>query len=553
MALALRLFLLLLLAVALSDRAAQAAPLPARRADLDRDVTNLQELVNDILKILENAGDEPVGEGDLASQPTTRTEPLGDGQGLSAGRPSQAPLLVPAHKPSSRRRGPPVGKYKATGHKKPHEPLKIMRQMLKEMMQAGQEVDGKAVLKAAFPGGSRGSLAASAAGREAMPGTVPGDWDQDMDYLEALLGYGLRLLGNAGDEPVGEGDLASQPTTRTEPLGDGQGLSAGRPSQAPLLVPAHKPSSRRRGPPVGKYKATGHKKPHEPLKIMRQMLKEMMQAGQEVDGKAVLKAAFPGGSRGSLAASAAGREAMPGTVPGDWDQDMDYLEALLGYGLRLLGNAGDEPVGEGDLASQPTTRTEPLGDGQGLSAGRPSQAPLLVPAHKPSSRRRGPPVGKYKATGHKKPHEPLKIMRQMLKEMMQAGQEVDGKAVLKAAFPGGSRGSLAASAAGREAMPGTVPGDWDQDMDYLEALLGYGLRLLGNAGGPLRMANKPKGDTKSLDAPKHTERILSDLEGPRGMDQISPQKGPHPGGSSGQLSASDAGNEEMPDMGTGTG
>ncbi|CAN8185777.1 unnamed protein product [Coccothraustes coccothraustes] len=431
MALALRLFLLLLLAVALSARAAQAAPLPARRADWDQDMDYLEALLGYGLRLLGNAGDEPVGEGDLASQPTTRTEPLGDEQGVSAGRTSPASLLVTAQKPSSHHRGPPVGKYKATGHKKPHEPLKIMRQMLKEMMQAGQEVDGKAVLKAAFPGGSRGSLAASAAGREAMPGTVPGDWDQDMDYLEALLGYGLRLLGNAGDEPVGEGDLASQPTTRTEPLRDGQGVSAGRTSPASLLVTAQKPSSHHRGPRVGKYKATGHKKPHEPLKIMRQMLKEMMQAGQEVDGKAVLKAAFPGGSRGSLAASAAGREAMPGTVPG-------------GNCFRPCPFT----PGSHELTRPPSR----------LSAGRPSQAPLLVPAHKPSSRHRGPPVGKYKATGHKKPHEPLKIMRQMLKEMMQAGQEVDGKAVLKAAFPGGSRGSLAASAAGREAMPGTVPG-----------------------------------------------------------------------------------------------
>ncbi|XP_068884401.1 uncharacterized protein [Aphelocoma coerulescens] len=172
MALALRLVLLLLLAVALPARAAQAAPMPARGAA------------------------EPLGEA--ASQPMSTTEPQGEDEGVSAGRTSPAPLLVPACKPGSHRRGPPKGMNKATELKKPHEPLRIMRQMLKEMLQGGQEMEAEAVLKAAFPGGSSGSLAASAAGREAMPGTGTGDWDQDMDYLESLLDDGLKTLAHAG-------------------------------------------------------------------------------------------------------------------------------------------------------------------------------------------------------------------------------------------------------------------------------------------------------------------------------------------------------------------
>ncbi|XP_064256872.1 uncharacterized protein LOC135287495 [Passer domesticus] len=142
--------------------------------------------------------------------------------GVSAGRTSPAPLLLPTQKPGNHHRGPPRRKNKATGHQKPHDPSENMRQMLKELLQAEQEVDGEAGQKATFPGGSSGSVPASAAGREAMPGTVPGDWDQDMDYLGNLLDYGLKLMGNPGAEPAGEGGAVSQATSRTEPLGDAE-------------------------------------------------------------------------------------------------------------------------------------------------------------------------------------------------------------------------------------------------------------------------------------------------------------------------------------------
>ncbi|XP_064262836.1 uncharacterized protein LOC135292625 [Passer domesticus] len=65
-------------------------------------------------------------------------------------------------------------------------------------------------------------MTATAVGLEAMPGTVTGGWDQDMDYLGKLLDYGLRLMGNPGAEPAGEGGAASQATSRTEPLGDAE-------------------------------------------------------------------------------------------------------------------------------------------------------------------------------------------------------------------------------------------------------------------------------------------------------------------------------------------
>ncbi|XP_053845674.1 uncharacterized protein LOC128814119 [Vidua macroura] len=256
-----------------------------------------------LLREMEQAGqDNPVGESDLASQPTFRIEPLGDAEGVSAGRTFPAPLVDVARKPSSHRRGPPAGKNKAKGHQKAQEPSKRMGQLLREMERAGQ------------------------------------------------------------DNPVGESDLASQPTFRIEPLGDAEGVSAGRTFPAPLVDVARKPSSHRRGPPAGKNKAKGHQKAQEPSKRMGQLLREMERAGQ------------------------------------------------------------DNPVGESDLASQPTFRIEPLGDAEGVSAGRTFPAPLVDVARKPSSHRRGPPAGKNKAKGHQKAQEPSKRMGQPLREMERAGQ-----------------------------------------------------------------------------------------------------------------------------------
>ncbi|CAN8185251.1 unnamed protein product, partial [Coccothraustes coccothraustes] len=615
MALALRLFLLLLLAVALSARAAQAAPLPVRRADWYHDLDYLEALLENGLKFLEDGGAEPVGEGDLASKPTTGTEPLGDGQvtGVAAGSTSPTPGLDTTHKPGSHRRGPPKGKPKHMADKKSPKPFEVMWQMLKELLQAGQEVDGEAVQKAAFPGESSGSLAASASGREAMPGTVPGDWYRDLDYLEALLENGLKFLEDGGAEPVGEGDLASKPTTGTEPLGDGQvtGVAAGSTSPTPGLDTTHKPGSHRRGPPKGKPKHMADKKSPKPFEVMWQMLKELLQAGQEVDGEAVQKAAFPGESSGSLAASASGREAMPGTVPGDEvagkASPFDWLNKVLkpleppagvsaertfpapvlvptgqpsshrrGPPKGKTQDTGAKNSHESDEFPQQTQK-EMLQAGQGVTAGSTSPTPGLDTRHKPGSHRRGPPRGKYKPRGEKESLKSNNILKQIVLEL-QKGNEVDGEAVQKAAFPGESSGSLAASASGREAMPGTVPGDWYHDLDYLEALLENGLKFLEDvtgvtAGstsptpgldtthkpgshrrGPPRGKYKPRGEKESLKSNNILKQIVLELQKGNGMDIEFLWMAAFPEGSSrSSVPGSASGRKAMASMNTGLG
>ncbi|XP_053818173.1 uncharacterized protein LOC128798545 isoform X2 [Vidua chalybeata] len=188
MALALRLFLPLLLAAALPARAAQAAPLQVRGAD------------------------EHARKASPAAWLHADFQPLKPPAGVSAGRTFPGPLVDVAHKPHSHRR----------------------------------EMDREAVLKAEFPRGSSGSLAASAAGREAMPGTVTGGWDRDLHHLERLANHGLRVLELGEAERDDEDDLDSQPIPITEPQGDAEGVSAGRTFPGPLVDVAHKPHSHRR-------------------------------------------------------------------------------------------------------------------------------------------------------------------------------------------------------------------------------------------------------------------------------------------------------------------
>ncbi|RMB89454.1 hypothetical protein DUI87_34166 [Hirundo rustica rustica] len=97
---------------------------------------------------LEDAEAKPVGEGDLDSQPTFRMGPLGD----------------------------------------------------------AEVMDQKSVQKEELPGGSSGSVAASAAERKEMADT---NTVTDADKARAA-------------KPVGEGDLDSQPTFRMGPLGDAE-------------------------------------------------------------------------------------------------------------------------------------------------------------------------------------------------------------------------------------------------------------------------------------------------------------------------------------------
>ncbi|XP_064272007.1 uncharacterized protein LOC135298372 isoform X2 [Passer domesticus] len=235
-------------------------------------------------------------------------------------------------------------------------------QVLKEMQQEGQ-VDGEAGQKVAFPEGSSGSMPASVAGREVMPGTGRGDWDRDMDSMLVFLDESLKTSADSRANPAGETDLASQPTFRNEPLGGSEGVSAGRTFPGPLVDVARRPSSLGRGLLRLENKLRGESKFLEASKHMEKMLSDL-ERRQEVDGDAGQKAAFPEGSSGSMTASAVGLEAMPGTSTGGWDKDMDYLENLLDYGLRFMGNPGAGPAGEGGAASQPTSRTESLGDAE---------------------------------------------------------------------------------------------------------------------------------------------------------------------------------------------
>ncbi|XP_053809838.1 uncharacterized protein LOC128794179 isoform X1 [Vidua chalybeata] len=194
MALALRLFLPLLLAVALPARAAQAAPLQVRGAGW----------------IAGNVFPAPWLEENL--------DPVGPPTGVSAEWNFLAPGLDAVHKPSAHRRGPPKGETQAKGENKSQKPSEILDQMLSDL-ERRREMKGEPVHKEAFPRGSSDSVPAPAAGRQAMPGTVTGDWDRDMDDLEVLAHNHFKSLEDVGDNPVGEGDADSQPLSRTEPLG----------------------------------------------------------------------------------------------------------------------------------------------------------------------------------------------------------------------------------------------------------------------------------------------------------------------------------------------
>nr|XP_041569317.1 uncharacterized protein LOC116807086 isoform X1 [Taeniopygia guttata] len=250
MALALRLLLLLLLAVALPARAAQAAPLQARGAD------------------------EHARKASPAAWLHEDFQPLKSRAGASAGRTFQAPFLVAEHKSVSHRRGPLRGRNKPTGNSKALETYKHVEKMLSDL-ERRREMEGEAVLKAEFPRGSSGSLAASAAGREALPGTVTGDWDRDLKRLERVINHGLRILKSGEAEREDEEDLDSQPIPITEPLGDGEGVAAEKTFSGPLVDVARKPSFHRRGPLRGKNKHIGRSKSREESKHLEEILSDL--------------------------------------------------------------------------------------------------------------------------------------------------------------------------------------------------------------------------------------------------------------------------------------
>ncbi|XP_056364614.1 uncharacterized protein LOC130261953 [Oenanthe melanoleuca] len=346
MAFALRLFLLLLLAVALPARAAQAAPWRVQGASWDRDMGNLEKLVYDSSKILEHGeGDagwknEDVGDkksleaaklldkmlGDLErrrvmkgkivlkaefpggssgsavaasatggeAMPVTGGEhsrkaspaawlhedlqPLEPPAGVSVSRTFQGTLLVAPHKPGSHHRGLLRGRNKLKGDSKFLETSKDMDKMLSDL-ERRREMEGEAVLKTEFPRGSSGSLAASAAGREAMSGTVRGGEHSRKASPAAGMEDGL------------------------EPMGTSAGMSARRTFQGPLLDAAHRPRSHHRGHLRGRNKPKGDNKFLEASKHMDKTLSDL-ERRREIDQKALRKAALPGTRREEMPDSA---------------------------------------------------------------------------------------------------------------------------------------------------------------------------------------------------------------------------------------------------------
>ncbi|XP_064287763.1 uncharacterized protein LOC135307003 [Passer domesticus] len=177
------------------------------------------------------------------------------------------------------------------GDSKSLEAAKLLDKMLSDL-ERRREMKRKAVLKAEFSRGSSGSLAASAAGREAMPGTGP------------------------GGEGAGIGSPAAGMEDGLEPLGASAGVSAGRTFQAPGLVAEHKPSSHRRGPLRGRKKTTKQSESLEESNQADQILTGL-ERQRDMDQKALRKAALPGGNDGSVPATDAQREEMPDSATED--------------------------------------------------------------------------------------------------------------------------------------------------------------------------------------------------------------------------------------------
>ncbi|XP_051649103.1 uncharacterized protein LOC127473487 isoform X3 [Manacus candei] len=144
MALALRLFLPLLLAVALHARAAQAAPVPARGADGDRDLDYLDD---DVLKYFWPPGGPPTG----------KNQPPGE-----KNSPEPFELLDQMLSELERQQGEGTGNTSPTpSTENSLEPSGIPAEMDQEM----------ALWKAAAPEGGSDPLPESPEGRKAMPGT----------------------------------------------------------------------------------------------------------------------------------------------------------------------------------------------------------------------------------------------------------------------------------------------------------------------------------------------------------------------------------------------
>ncbi|XP_056357423.1 uncharacterized protein LOC130258241 isoform X3 [Oenanthe melanoleuca] len=441
MALALRLFLLLLLAVALPARAAQAAPWPARGAD-EREVSQVARLHEDL---------QPL-------EPPAVTD-------VSAGKAFPNPLADATQEPSSNPRGSLRRKKKPIGNSEIQDDSNLLDQMLSDL-EISREIEEETGLAAPIPRGSSGSVPVSAAGREAMPGTVTGGppgWNNpeigDKKSLEAD-----RLL----EQMLSDLEISREIEEET-------GLAAPIPRGSSGSVPVSAagreamPGTVTGGPPGWNNPEIGDKKSLEADRLLEQMLSDL-EISRAMKGKTVLKALFARGSSGSVPASAAGREAMPGTVTGD-EHEVSQV-ARLHEDLQPL-----EPPAVTDV-----------------SAGKAFPNPLADATQEPSSNPRGSLRRKKKPIGNSEIQDDSNLLDQMLSDL-EISREIEEETGLAAPIPRGSSGSVPVSAAGREAMPGTV------------------------TGGPPGWNNPDIGDKKSLEADRLLDKMLSDLERRRGMNR----------------------------------
>ncbi|XP_056339357.1 uncharacterized protein LOC130249053 [Oenanthe melanoleuca] len=257
MALALRLFLLLLLAVALTARAAQAAPWRAKEADEHAGKASPAPWLHEDLLPLEPPAvtgvsadktfQEPflVALGKPSSQESDEHAwkpsptpwhhedllPLQPPADVSAGKRLQGPLLIASGKPSSHHMGLLRGRNKPTGPKS-LKASKHLKPLLSDLERL-RELQGKPVLKEAFPRRRSGTLLASTEGSEVIPKIVTGD----------------EHVRKPPPAPWLHEDLL--------PLKPPASVSARKRLQGPLLVASGKPSSHHRGLLRGRNKPTG--------------------------------------------------------------------------------------------------------------------------------------------------------------------------------------------------------------------------------------------------------------------------------------------------------
>ncbi|XP_056357422.1 uncharacterized protein LOC130258241 isoform X2 [Oenanthe melanoleuca] len=546
MALALRLFLLLLLAVALPARAAQAAPWPARGAGLPtvhtHDTGNeksmeADRLLDQMLSDLEISRDEhEVSQVARLHEDLQPLEPPAVTD-VSAGKAFPNPLADATQEPSSNPRGSLRRKKKPIGNSEIQDDSNLLDQMLSDL-EISREIEEETGLAAPIPRGSSGSVPVSAAGREAMPGTVTGGppgWNNpeigDKKSLEAdrLLEQMLSDLEISRDERAWKVSQVARLHEDLQPLEPPAvtGVSAGKAFPNPLADATQEPSSNPRGSLRRKKKPIGNSEIQDDSNLLDQMLSDL-EISRAMKGKTVLTALFARGSSGSVPASAAGREAMPGTVTGD-EHEVSQV-ARLHEDLQPL-----EPPAVTDV-----------------SAGKAFPNPLADATQEPSSNPRGSLRRKKKPIGNSEIQDDSNLLDQMLSDL-EISREIEEETGLVAPIPRGSSGSVPVSAAGREAMPGTV------------------------TGGPPGWNNPDIGDKKSLEADRLLDKMLSDLERRRDelvgegdlasqptfrevplgagevIEQKSVPKEAFPRGSSGSVQASPAGGTVTPGTGTGTG